>query len=335
MTSLKDFCFRLPKVELHAHLNGSISPATMKELVERKKETKPKLSEFKIPENLDADSFFPLFGFIYELTDDEESVKIATRNIIDEFARDNVRYLELRTTPRSNAETGMTKTSYLEAVTSVIQEPRKDITVRLIVSADRRNTLEEAEEVIDLAVAFRSKGVVGIDLCGDVKQGSFENLKPAFDRAKFLEFPVTLHFNEVIENLPEGPAMLAFRPNRLGHATILDEYCRKTIYENHVPIEICMTSNVLCKTAKSYEQHHIKELIDHGHPFVLSTDDKGVFFSDLSNEYRIAGETFNLTISELFNTSYHAIDAIFGGDKIKAELQNIWLAFKQKCIEEF
>lgn len=54
MTSLKDFCFRLPKVELHAHLNGSISPATMKELVERKKETKPKLSEFKIPENLDG-----------------------------------------------------------------------------------------------------------------------------------------------------------------------------------------------------------------------------------------------------------------------------------------
>jgi hypothetical protein len=52
-------------------------------------------------------SFFPLFRFIYQLTDDEESVKIATKNIIDEFANDGVRYLELRTTPRKNEETGM------------------------------------------------------------------------------------------------------------------------------------------------------------------------------------------------------------------------------------
>ncbi|KAI9262669.1 hypothetical protein BY458DRAFT_439123 [Sporodiniella umbellata] len=269
MISLKDFCFQLPKIELHAHLNGSLSAATMRELVERKKVVKPELSDFKIPDELTLDEFFPLFRFIYQLTDDEESVKIATRNVIDEFARDNVRYLELRTTPRFNVETGMTKTSYLQAVTSVIQEPREDIIVKLIISTDRRHTLEEAEEIIDLAVAFRSQGVVGIDLCGDVKQGSFENLKPALDRAKLLEFPVTLHFNEVIENLPEGPAMLAFRPNRLGHATVLDDYCRKVIYENHIPIEICMTSNLLCHTAESYEQHHIKELIRDGHPFVL------------------------------------------------------------------
>lgn len=51
-------------------------------------------------------SFFPLFKFIYQLTDDEESIRIATRNIIDEFAKDNVKYLELRTTPRKNDETG-------------------------------------------------------------------------------------------------------------------------------------------------------------------------------------------------------------------------------------
>lgn len=51
-------------------------------------------------------SFFSLFKFIYQLTDDEESIRIATRNIINEFAKDNVKYLELRTTPRKNEETG-------------------------------------------------------------------------------------------------------------------------------------------------------------------------------------------------------------------------------------
>lgn len=214
---------------------------------------------------------------------------MATRNIINEFAEDGVRYLELRTTPRQNAETSkkqeympslvdlminilhidMTKTSYIEAIISVLQEPRDDIIVRLVVSIDRRNTLEEANEAVDLALAFRSKGVVGVDLCGDVKKGSFDALKPAFDRAKEHGFPVTLHFNEIVENLSEAPSMLAFKPDRLGHATFLDDYCRKTIYERHVPVEICMTSNLLCKTAKTFQDHHIKELIDDRHPFIL------------------------------------------------------------------
>ncbi|KAI8888164.1 Metallo-dependent hydrolase [Backusella circina FSU 941] len=271
--SLEEFCTQLPKVELHAHINGSLSPLTMRQLVERKKDTKPELSEFAIPDSLNTiDDFFPLFRFIYQLTDDEESVKIATKNIIDEFAKDGVRYLELRTTPRKNEETGMSKSSYLDAVLSVIEQPRQDITTRLIVSIDRRNTLDEAQEVVDLALNYRSRGVVGIDLCGDVKVGLFENLRPAFERAKSNKFPLTLHFNEVEENLAEAPTLLSIRPNRLGHATFLDDFCRKTIYENEIPIELCMTSNILCKTAASVEEHHIKELLRDQHPFVLCVE---------------------------------------------------------------
>lgn len=56
-TSLADFCVQLPKVELHAHLNGSLSPATMRELVERKKADKPELAEFRIPDALEMDRY--------------------------------------------------------------------------------------------------------------------------------------------------------------------------------------------------------------------------------------------------------------------------------------
>lgn len=164
----------------------------------------------------------------------------------------------------------MTKYSYLEAVTKVLKDPHShDMIVKLIVSIDRRNTLEEAQEVVDLALQFRSQGVVGIDLCGDVCQGSFETLKPAFVRAQEQGFPVTLHFNEIQDNVREAPGLLAIKPDRLGHATLLDDFCRKTIYEQNIPVEICMTSNVLCKTVSSFEEHHIKELLNDKHPFVL------------------------------------------------------------------
>lgn len=210
-----------------------------------------------------------VYQFIYQLTDDEEAVRIATRNVIDEFAQDGVRYLELRTTPRQNADTGMTKKTYLAAVLAAMNEPRSNIRVRLIVSIDRRNTLEEAHEAVDLALAFRDQGIVGMDLCGDVMQGSFNALRPAFDRAQAAGLKITLHFNEVQANVAEAPSLLAIRPDRLGHATLLDDFSRQAIYKEAIPVEICMTSNVLCKTVPSYADHHVKTLLLEKHPFVL------------------------------------------------------------------
>ncbi|ORY90998.1 hypothetical protein BCR43DRAFT_92895 [Syncephalastrum racemosum] len=270
MSSLAQFCVDLPKVELHAHINGSISPKTMRQLVERKKEVSPELASFVIPSDLERiDDFFPLFKFIYQLTDDEEAVRIATRSVIEEFAQDGVRYLELRTTPRQNKDTGMTKKTYLAAVLDAVNEPRTDIMVRLIVSIDRRNTLQEAQEAVDLALEFRDRGIVGLDLCGDVMQGSFDALRPAFDRAQAAGFKITLHFNEVQENVVEAPSLLAIHPDRLGHATLLDDFSRQVIYKEAIPVEICMTSNVLCKTVPSYADHHVKALLLEKHPFVL------------------------------------------------------------------
>ncbi|KAI9009960.1 hypothetical protein CLU79DRAFT_710889 [Phycomyces nitens] len=271
------FCVQLPKIELHAHINGSLSPDTMRVLVERKKHTNPSLAEFRIPDSLERiDDFFTLFRFIYQLTDDEPSVVIATRNVISDFERDGVRYLELRTTPRENPATGMTKTSYLAAVLSAINEVRESIVVRLIVSIDRRNTLEQAQEALDLALHFRSQGVVGIDLCGHVMEGSFSALRPAFERAKQHGFPLTLHFGEVKENMVELVDMLTIQPDRLGHATFLTPESRESIYTNNIPVEICMTSNVLCKTTATYEDHHIKDLLVEKHPFIICAS---IYFS--------------------------------------------------------
>ncbi|KAJ8652314.1 adenosine deaminase [Lichtheimia ornata] len=327
-TDLVDFCVRLPKVELHAHINGSISPKTMHQLMDRKRAMgtlNEELAAWQVPDSLERiHDFFALFKYIYQLTEDEEAIRITTRNIIDEFAADGVKYLELRTTPRKNQATGMTKESYLSTVLSVVNEPRDDIIVRLIVSIDRRNTLEEAFEAVDLATKFRSQNVVGIDLCGDVSKGSFEALKPAFDKAKSLGFKVTLHFNEIMENMVEAPALLAFGPDRLGHATFLDDASRQHIYGNNIPVEICMTSNVVSKTVDSYETHHVKDLLKEKHPFVLCTDDKGVFFSDLSNEFVICANTFKMNKEELFESSYRAIDYIFADTKTKEHLKQVW-----------
>ncbi|KAI8089401.1 uncharacterized protein BX664DRAFT_332927 [Halteromyces radiatus] len=333
MTSLTEFCIQLPKVEAHAHINGSLSPQTLRELVARKVDMNPELAAFTIPDSLDRiDDFFALFKFIYQLTDDESSVAHATKRVMEEFAADGVRYLELRTTPRANLAKGMTKQSYVKTVVSTIQRdcPGTMVT-KLILSIDRRNTLEEAQETVDLAIQFAKETnmVVGVDLCGDVMKGSFLALKPAFERAQQHHFNITLHFNEVKENIPEAPDLLSIHPDRLGHATLLDDLSRNTIYQRNIPVEICMTSNVFSKTVATYERHHVKELMDEKHPFILCTDDKGVFASELSNEYVLASKTFGLNRERLFEASFKAIDSIFADQETKDELKAIWLTWKK------
>ncbi|KAI8339476.1 hypothetical protein BC941DRAFT_420591 [Chlamydoabsidia padenii] len=271
MTNLTEFCVKLPKVEAHAHINGSLSPSIMRALVSRKVDMNPELAAFEIPDSLDRiDDFFSLFKFIYQLTDDETAVAFATQKVMEEFAADGVRYLELRTTPRANPNKGMTKASYLDTVIQTIQQQCPvDMVTKLIVSIDRRNTLQEAQEAVDLALQ-RKGVVVGMDLCGDVMKGTFATLKPAFIRAQQQGgFNLTLHFNEVAENIPEAPELLSIQPDRLGHATLLDDYSRDIIYKQAIPIEICMTSNVFSKTVATYEDHHVKQLLEEDHPFIL------------------------------------------------------------------
>ncbi|CAI2170803.1 3278_t:CDS:2 [Funneliformis geosporum] len=328
LKSLEKYCIDMPKIEVHAHINGSISPETLQQLVERKKEKKPHLAQFIIPKKkLDIiDDFFPIFNFVYQLTDDEESIGFITESVIQDFKKDGVKYLELRTTPR-NDKNGMTKESYVCVVTSVIQKfsySEHGIIVKLILSVDRRNTLEEAMETVNLAIRYKNKGIVGVDLCGDTSKGHIDNVKPAFIRAKEHGLKVTLHFGEVEANIPEHASMLTIPPDRLGHATHLDPESKDFIYAKNVPIEMCMTSNVLCNTVKNYQEHHLRDFILMKYPCCICTDDKGVFFSDLSNEYVIAASTFSLNPKNLFELSFQSIDYIFDCDDIKIQLRKIW-----------
>jgi len=93
---------------------------------------------------------------------------------LEEFAQDNVRYLELRTTLRPKSKSGFDKEEYLLVVLEEIDKAvlaNPGITVRLIASIDRQGTLSDALDTVQLANKHRHRGIVGIDLCGDPSVG--------------------------------------------------------------------------------------------------------------------------------------------------------------------
>ncbi|XP_020210358.1 adenosine deaminase-like protein [Cajanus cajan] len=352
---MEEWCKSMPKVELHAHLNGSIRDSTLLELTKglsRKGVINSSEMEHIIKKyNRSLNEVFKLFDLIHILTTDHNTVTRITKEVIEDFASENVVYLELRTTPKKNDSVGMSKRSYVEAVlkglrsvTSVdvgfiphcddskrIFTPlpainghvRKRIFVRLLLSIDRRETTEAAIETVKLALEMRQFGVVGIDLSGNPSIGDWTTYLPALKFAREQGLCVTLHCGEV-PNSKEIKNMLDFRPQRVGHACYFEDEHWRQLKSSKIPVEICLTSNVRTMTVPSIDVHHFVDLYKAKHPLVLCTDDSGVFSTSLSDEYKFAADAFGLGRREMFELSRNAVEYIFADSRVKEDLRKVF-----------
>ena len=341
--TLEEFCQKMPKIELHAHLNGSISSCTMQKLLKRHSERKskgqtPTLWETTIlkGEKRSLDDCFVMFRMIHTLVIDEEAVEMVAHDVVQEFAADGVVYLELRSTPRANPSTGMTKQSYVEAVLCgidrALSENTATIHVRLLLSIDRRQLAAEARDTVELALAKSKETrhqarVVGIDLSGDPTAGDIAALVPVLCYAKERGLKLAVHIAEVPHRNEETALLLSAQPDRLGHGTFLhrdsggNQEVEDKVVAAKIPIEVCLTSNVKGQTVANFENHHLAIWLKRGHPVIICTDDKGVFSTTLSEEYAIAGQTFSLSQQELWELAQSAVDYVFEGDSLKEELK--------------
>ncbi|NWT65945.1 ADAL protein, partial [Prunella himalayana] len=308
--------------ELHAHLNGCISTATMKKLMAQKPNLQIQngMTVIDKGKKRTLDECFQMFQIIYQVTTRTEDILLITKDVIREFADDGVKYLELRSTPREENSTGMTKRMYVETVLEGIkqcQEEGLDIDVRLLIAINRRDGPAVAKQTVKLAEEFllSSDGVVvGLDLSGDPT--------------------VSFWFILIPNQEEETKILLGLPPDRIGHGTFLNSTAAGSaeivslVQQNHIPIEFCMTSNIKSQTVPSCDKHHFGYWYSMGHPAVLCTDDKGVFATDLSREYELVAKTFNLTRSQMWDLSYESINYIFASNAVKAKLREQWCKLK-------
>ncbi|KAI1821002.1 Metallo-dependent hydrolase [Xylaria intraflava] len=328
----------MPKIELHAHLSGSISRQCLHDIWLRKTvagETDLEDPLVLIPEdnqNLNLVTCFPLFSTcIYRLIDDADSLRCSTISVIEDFANDGVVYLELRTTPRPIPKAGLDKAAYVEHVLAAIDAAQRkfpSIQARLILSVDRRNTLAEANEVILLATRFRDRGVVAVDLCGDPAKGDVSLFTPAFEAARAAGMKITVHFAEAESSASaaELETLLRWGPDRLGHVIHVPEPVKRQIAARRgIGLELCLSCNVLAKMiVGDFDAHHFGEWWRVDGPVVVPcTDDVGMVGSPLSNEWALIQQYFHLGRDDILGLARKGIDVIFGGEEQKARLRDI------------
>lgn len=322
--ALLQFCKSVPKVELHAHLNGSIRDTTIGELCTKK--GIPRIVTSK--SNRDLKSCFELFQVITKVTTDNNTIFRITKEMVEDFASENVKYLEIRTGPKNNAQ-GMTKRSYVESVVAGIDACKENFECfpYILLSINREDSLESAMETVAIAREFTSH-VKGIDFSGNPTKGSFDRLLPALEYAKKIGLKTAVHFAEV-ENNEESNRILDFHPDRLGHATFMNEQIQNRVIQNKIPVEICLTSNVTAASVPSYDLHHFRTLHSLSHPLSICTDDAGVFVTSLSREYALAAQTFGLKRETIFEVARDACQHIFATEK-QADLATIFEDFYKK-----
>jgi len=204
-------------------------------------------------------SFFPLFSsYIYNLCSTRPSLIYSTNCVLREFENDGVVYLELRTIPRASAN--LSKEQYVATILSGIEGHEcASMTTFLILSIDRRNTFVEAMEVVELAIEYRDRGVVGVDLCGDPTKGDVSIFRDAFAKAKQHGLSITLHFAEVpaSSTAQELETLLSFKPDRLGHLCHVPQRVRQEIIRRGCGLELCISCNVQAKLIEGgIADHH-------------------------------------------------------------------------------
>ena len=238
------FLQSLQKAELHAHLHGCIPLSTLQRLASNFSASPDiEVEVAAIITRLQSDivlsevsDFFLLFPAIYALIATPAALAEATRDVLEAFLIEQpppmgfdfqpaaeCSYLELRSTPRKTPY--MSREQYL---LTVLQEIRAfPSRAALIVSLDRRMSESDIEECVDLAIKLHVQGepVVGVDICGNPHEGILDKFEKHLERAREAGLGLTVHIAETKpnEHSIESFVLLSWHPDRLGHATYLEE----------------------------------------------------------------------------------------------------------------
>lgn len=315
--------FSLPKVELHRHLEGSLRLTTMLDVARQHGVTVPinmfNLSGLVQVQDQDPQTFtnfldkFKTLRLFYKSPDVIDRV---TREAVEDAARDNVRYLELRFTPvaLSRAE-GFPLHDVMDWVVKSANEAARQhkMKVGLIASVNRHESPELAEQVAWLAAGYMKDGLYGLDLAGNEAEFKTAPFYDIFREARQAGLRITIHAGEwgPAENVRD--AILHLGAERIGHGVRVmeDESVVALAKERGTVFEVCVTSNYQSGVVRSLPAHPLPRMIEAGLQVTLNTDDPSVSRITLSHEYQHVCEQLKVPISTLKQGVLRAARASF------------------------
>ena len=304
---MDDFLLELPKAELHLHLEGSVEPDTLHEL-----DPAAPMEELRsLYTYADFDAFLRTFGAIGKRLRTPEDYALVTRRLLERLAAQNVCYAEIIVAAGVVLWKGQDFAPIFDAVhAETVGSP---VEVRWILDAVRQFGVEPAMQVVELAAARRDRGVVAFGIGGSEERGPAEWFTEVFKAARCSGLRLTAHAGEGTS--PRSVwAALELGAERIGHgiSAVDDPVLMRHLHDHGIPLEVCITSNLVTGVVKRIEDHPVRKLFEVGVPITLATDDPAMFRCTLVGEYALAARAFGFTQSELRGVAENGFRFAFG-----------------------
>ena len=300
---------RLPKTDLLVHLDGSIRLQTMLDLALEQGVPLPASTVDSLRPLVERKGcgslveYLKAFDLTLSVLQTYDSLVRTAFELAEDAARENVRYLEVRYSPVLHQKQGLALQAIVEAVLEGLAaaEQRYPIKTGVILCGIRHIDPERSNQVADLTVAFKHKGVVGFDLAGAEEDFPAATHAEAFSRVLANNINCTLHAGEGYGPESIHQALHLCGAHRIGHGVRLIEDGDLLNYVNdmRIPLECCVSSNVHTRAVPSLQDHPIRLFFDLGLRVTINSDNRTVTGTSVSEEFLILHEQLGFTLEEI------------------------------------
>lgn len=311
---------QLPKVELHCHLDGSLSRAFIESRLHRA------VSPEELSVSMDCESlaeYLQKFDLPGQCIMDEEGLAGAGYDVLKSMHGENVCYAEIRFAPLLSVTEHMDTAKVIEALLRGLERGRQEFGVEfgVITCAMRHHSAAENGAMLRTAREYLGKGVCAADLAGAEAQYPMSEFMELFSGVKKLGMPFTLHAGECgsVQNIIDSVDVGA---GRIGHGIAMrgNPELQRRLRDAHIGVEMCPISNLQTKAVRDKKDYPMREFLNAGVPVSVNTDNRTVSDTTLTKELTFIQENYGISDEELMCMTRNAIDTAFAGDDVKQRL---------------
>jgi adenosine deaminase len=318
----REFFHKLPKTDLHVHLDGSLRLETILELAEQEKvdlgvRTVEELAALIGPGKTHAslEEYLRGFSITLKVLQNAHGLYRAAYELAQDAAAENIEYMEVRFSPMLHTHEKLSMAMILESVLSALRDAERDFGIHsgVIVCGIRNVSPSFSLRLAELSAAFKNRGVVGFDLAGAEYNHPAKDHLAAFSLILSNNVNVTIHAGEAYGPDSIHQALHYCGAHRIGHGTRLREDGDLLNYVNdhRIPLEVCLSSNTQTRAVRSLEEHPFRFYLDLGLRVTLNTDNRLITNTTLTDEYWLACRLFELKPRDILDLVMNGIKSAF------------------------
>lgn len=328
---LLDHLNRLPKIDLHLHLDGSVKPNTIRELASQLGMELPVTKDEDLTPWMQIDDsctslkeYLSKFQFVLPFLQTTEALERVAYEVVEQASEQGCVYIEVRFAPLLHTVNGLTVD---EAIHYTIEGLRRGerqfgVKARAIAICLRSDSIEQNKEVIEAANRYYGKGIVAVDLAGDEASFPPELHRPLFETAQRYGLPITIHAGEAGGSQNVYESITGLGASRIGHGVriINDPEVMELVKTKRIPLELCPISNIQTKAVTGWDAYPINAFMEQGILVTVNTDNLTVSGTNITLEYYMLMEQCGLSIEQIGTLILNGANASFLEEPEKRKL---------------